>query len=470
MRKKYEALHVTYVQHQGQVPTFGGSPEIANALESLGTGMEVSSPWERGGPIVWRPLNERRFVGWMQGIQTSVFGRQGAWECRGLLVDDDVDISAWPWLLKKMRQSNTEGSLDELGQLLLKRQGEVAPDQASELATVLTALYRQRRAGDSSPMTIPMDIPMHTTALLPWVWLLGPFDPQQAYLGPPRRTLAATSPALVYHPTIGAPFTPAIQLPSFMDSLKKQMTLESAIQLGKYFRDPKTKWWGSPQVAELPQRQVPLSREDAPADKEEKARAYDGVSRYTKLLAPLRAKRHWLRVLPWALVIFLLLYITQLLRPIGPIRDDITDIRNTVHSASSPLRKTAAAKSALGLSGQATPTATESAITTSSVTANPTQPALDIIRETITRGVPGVTFSDQMKKMAKGKPNVSDSARLHIAALQTVFFKRNWTTDPKIDGIAGNGFFAAMKNRGSADDLVRLLTDDQYLLVELQKR
>ncbi|HEV7428684.1 MAG TPA: hypothetical protein VGQ46_20195 [Thermoanaerobaculia bacterium] len=470
MSKKYEALHVGYVRHRGQVPTFGGSPEIANALESLGTGMEVSSPWERGGPIVWRPTKERRLVGWMRGIPAADVDRQGAWECWGLLVADDVDISAWPWLWKKMLQSNTEGSLDELGQRLLKKQGDSAPDQAGELTTVLTALHRQRRAGADPPMTIPMNTPMHATALVPWVWLLGPFDPQEAFLGPPRKNPAAASPALIYHATIGAPLAP-IQIPRFLDSVKEKTSLESAIQFGERLR-AMTDWF--PQAVEAPPAQAtPFFRSEvyeSDDGKEISPTTSEGISWHTKLLTPFRANWNWLPMLPWALTLLLLVYIA--LR-VGPMSDGIIDIRNTVHAASSQSTKPVSGKSAPGTLGMATatPTATETATTTRSVTANTAQPAADVFREMITRGVPGVTFAPKIKTIAQKRALTDDEqTKLHIAALQTVFVKRGWATGKPIDGSAGSGFFAAIKKAGSGSDVGRLLTDDQYLVVELQKR
>jgi hypothetical protein len=469
MNKKYTTLHIGYVRHRGQVPSFGGSPEIANALESLGTGMEVSSPWERGGPIVWRPPNERRLVGWMRGLPAAYTERQGAWECWGLLVDDGVDISAWPWLWKRMWQSNTEGSLDELGQRLLKKQGDSAPDQASELATVLTSLHRQRRAGADPPMTIPMNTPMHATALVPWVWLLGPFDPQEAFLGPPRKTAAAASPPLFYHATIGgAPLAP-IQIPRFLESLKEKTSLESAIQFGERLR-AMTDWF--PQAVEAPAQATPFFvNEESDESKEKSPTTSEGISWRTKLLAPFRANWIWLRMLPWALVILLLLYITYLLRPIGPMRDDINDIRNTVHTTSSAPVKPGGGKSAQGTGGAATKTATETSTTTRPVTANPAQPATAVFREMITRGVPGITFAPRITKIAqKGALTDDEQTKLHIAALQTVFVNRGWTTGKTVDGSAGSGFFAAIKKAGGDSDLGRLLTDDQYLVAELQKR
>jgi len=469
MSKKYGAFHITYVRHRGQVPTFGASPEIANALESLGTGMEVSSSWERGGPIVWRPTNERRLVGWMRGIPAADVERQGAWECWGLLVDDGIDISAWPWLWKRMWQSNTEGSLDELGQRLLKKQGDSAPDQAGELAGVLTALHRQRRAGADPPMTIPMNTPMHATALVPWVWLLGPFDPQEAFLGPPRKNPAAASPALVYHATIGAPLAP-IQIPRFLDSVKEKTSLESAIQFGERLR-AMTDWF--PQAVEAPAQAPPFFRNEAYESddgKEISATTNDSIAWHTKLLTPFRVNWNWLRMLAWVAVLFPVLHIAL---SVGPMRDGITDIRNTVHATSSQSTKPVNGKSAPGILGTATATttATETATTTRSVTVNPAQPATDVFREMITRGVPGVTFAPKIKMIAQKRALTDDEqTKLHIAALQTVFVKRGWTTGKTVDGSAGSGFFAAIKKAGSGSDLGRLLTDDQYLVAELQKR
>jgi hypothetical protein len=480
MSKRYEALHVGYDLQRGQVPTFGGTPEIANALDSLGPGMEVSSGWERGGPIVWRPLNQRRLVGWMRGIPTSDVDRQGAWECWGLLVDDDIDISAWPWLLRTMLQSKQKGSLDVLGQRLLEKQGDTAPDQARELATVLTALHRHHRAGTDSPMTIPLNVPMHANALVPWIWLLGPFDPQNAFLGPPRKTAASASPPLIYHAAIGAAFPdndPATQLPDLLDSVRKKGSLESAIQLGKRLRASTTEWFPL-QSVEGPYRAAPFFRKDAyeSGDQNETPQTSNRVALHNKLLALFRLNWDWPTVLRWTTVILLLLIIALLLsiaRLLGPMDDGITDIRNMVQAA--PFKsKSAGGKSRQVFGGTATTTATatETATTTVSVGANLVPPATDVIREMITRGVPGVTFMKSIKDIAKkGTPNDVEQTKLHVAALQTVFVKRGWAaTDKPIDGSPGPGFFTAIKNAGSSSDLGRLLTDDQYLVAELQKR
>jgi len=199
-----QPFYVTYQHDRGQTPLRGVDNGAVQDLEGLGSGLDTSGAWAGGGPFVWiRNATNHRLVGWVRALPRHQVGRSGTWEAWGVQTAMETDCSGFPWNWRLLQEG--PNSLDSFSAALAspKRRRITDDIPISKLVAILSNFYSRGRRSD--PMTIPIDDP-EDLPLLPWIWLLGPVQPQSATLSPPRKNLPAMSPPLTYVTLIDADF------------------------------------------------------------------------------------------------------------------------------------------------------------------------------------------------------------------------------------------------------------------------
>lgn len=200
-----QPFHVTYERDLGQIALRGGvDHDAVLELEGFGSGLDTSGPWAGGGPFVWiRTATNHRLVGWVRALPREEVGRSGAWEAWGVQTTIETDCSAFAWCWQMLGEGPK--SLEAFSAALASSKRRRITDDIpiSKLVAILSNFYSRGRRGDL--MTIPIEEP-EDLPLLPWIWLLGPVQPQNATLSPPRKNVPAMAPPLTYVSIIDGDF------------------------------------------------------------------------------------------------------------------------------------------------------------------------------------------------------------------------------------------------------------------------
>jgi hypothetical protein len=443
-------FHYTYKPDVGMTASLGDL-EYAKLLEAMASGLPTDAAWAGGGPLIWQPPGVRRkLVGWLRGIGSEEFGRAGAWEAWGVLVPEDFDISYWPWFWNRFA-AGPSSNLRQLAKDFEFGKREFPPPITIEFSAILADLYAAHQRGETLPYNVPLSAP-DDVGLLAWAWLLGPADPSKAFVGPPRRGVAAVSPPLSYSGLIDGPLPGA-------DQPELRAIVGRLIDDGVYGGTLAKK------VVSLRERvkgAAMHTSSDAASRDETEPQTIFGLS-----IPSLHRSNVWN-----GLITLLLLFAILLL--LG-IRRDGSDVKSVTAQLRQKMEKIVPTDTA-GNSGE-TGTLTAASTTTTATdetatvrfTPKPVNPALAMkVREYAT-GHPPFRFTPDFVKLAarSNERNAKDMHALRVAALQMYFFDKGWYQGD-VDGQLGPGFLQAMRNSGGDPDLARAVSDDDFVLTWLQ--
>lgn len=192
----FRELRGEYVDDAGQVVTLR---EYLDFFEPLGTALS-RLPDGAGGPFLYQfSGGGGRVIGAIGWVVNASAKRYGAWKLWGMWADRPIPPLTLPLLWPDLRDARRLPDLvaranDHAGRLLRPDAwGDVLDEidatrlHDARFRTLLKAhLARAWRARDGRDRPIEVELASGTLDLLPWLHLLGPFDPEQAQVQPNR--------------------------------------------------------------------------------------------------------------------------------------------------------------------------------------------------------------------------------------------------------------------------------------------
>jgi hypothetical protein len=180
----WSEFHVAYREGVGMTLVRGRRELswLSGEIEGYASGLATTGQYADGGPLVLQVANGRRIVGWLRGLAVEEVGRHGVWEAWGVVGEAADDPWYWPRYWKELQAAREAAAAKRLVDGMNEGGStDGPPDPPLALTGILRAFELETQQPYVLVLSEPGDL-----ALLPWVWLLGPVDPRQATIGPPR--------------------------------------------------------------------------------------------------------------------------------------------------------------------------------------------------------------------------------------------------------------------------------------------
>ncbi|MEO8380740.1 MAG: hypothetical protein ABI779_13840 [Acidobacteriota bacterium] len=456
----------------GMVPSIGGDPALVNELENLGTGMDTDGEWALGGPVVWRrPNSGRRIVGWIRGVPSSELGRAGAWRAWGVQAGPDDDIQHWPWAWELLRSEPSSTTLRELAAALATpKVKSTLPPFGSDFAGLLSEAHRVRASESGQTFSIPLESKSELAALA-WFWLLGPDDPQQATLGPPRREAAAVSPRLTYAGQLGTTRPWGLRpSPFFQDAVlplvheRKDLQAVRQVQLLRE-APPQRRVLLLERGMDEVSRKTRATRnvfeeQDRTMNTDERLHANGDEERASRSRTDGSAGAFDLRqFLNPAFLVMIFLELVAIVMLLGLYRPWVGMTGTNSIGPTAVGTQTPADTSGTMI----VPLVTESAGVSTPAALSPQQLQARLL-SALKRPRQGVMYAGTLTVLNNPKTQGVDVQRLRVAALQIYFLREGCSDSGAVDGTVGQKFFDALHCLGDHHAPLDVLTSDTALV------